>query len=311
MKTSIPRPFIKWVGGKSQIMDTLLDLAPDSFEEYFEPFAGGASIFWALLRQGCINAATISDLNKQLVIATATVMERLDSVIVLLKSPIFANNEKNYYAVRAWDREEDWRGWKEWISKRENWPMVTARFIFLNKLAFNGLWRENLKGQHNAPYCKDETAKVLDEKNLRSVSNALRKLGPGLKLGRAGFDFLALENFDLNAQHGVGICPTDFCYMDPPYVTTFTDYTSEGFNMRDFERLKDIIDELTETGVYVMLSMKDTPRVRKMFSKYRIVSLRTNCRINRDASKRKNGMSELVIMNYDEDSKILEVKVND
>lgn len=300
-KTSIPKPAYKWVGGKGQICDILYELAPKEFEMYFEPFAGGLAFFFKLVREGRISAALLSDLNPQLMITVSQLHINVEEVISLLKSPIFQNTEKNYYAVRAWDRTSNWQ---EWMNDKSNRSFVAARVIFLTKLSFNGLWRVNSKGQHNAPFCKDETKNIVDEKNLRAVSKALK----GIQIARAGFEYLGDLWEDENeswAMNGYAICPTDFVYFDPPYVQSWSDYTSEGWNMKDLENVSATLDLLTDRGTFGMVSMKDTPEVRELFAGYRIVALKTHCRINRDSSKRKDGMSELIIMNYDENDNIL------
>lgn len=287
-----PRPIVKWVGGKGQITNTLLELAPKTFEQYWEPFCGGGAFFFELIRAGRISAACLSDLNQQLMITVATVAERVSKVTMLLQSEIFENTETNYYAVRSWDRESEW---SDIVNDREYWPFVAARVIFLTKLAFNGLWRENKKGQHNAPYCKAPEKNIVDPTNLSAVSKSLK----GIVIGKANFEFLMWGNWQYLAEMCNPVCPTDFVYFDPPYPTSFTDYTADGFNMEELTKVRQMMDELTCLGTYVMLSMKDTPEVRKLFQGYLIVSITTDCRINSDATKRKNGMNELIILNYD------------
>lgn len=303
MSKAVPRPVYKWVGGKGQISDVLAELAPKNFEMYYEPFSGGAAFFFELLRQGRITAAAITDLNPQIMITLIQVKEDVEEVISLLQSPIFANTSENYYAVRHWDRRDNW---SEWVIEKKNWNYVAARVIFLTKLSFNGLWRENKSGQHNAPYCKNEKKNIVDEMNLRSVSEALQ----GITVGCAGHRWIAElweDELEIYAMHGYALCPTDFVYFDPPYVDSWSDYTSDGWNMSDLERVSATFDLLTDRGTFGMLSMKDTPEVRELFKGYRIIGIKTHCRINRDASKRKNGMSELIIMNYDENDNILPV----
>ena len=121
----------------------------------------------------------------------------------------------------------------------------------------------------------------------------------GIIIGQADFRYLMRDNWDYLDQSYNPICPTDFVYFDPPYPTSFTDYTADGFNMEDLAKVRQVMDELTSIGTFTMLSMKDILEVREMFQDYLIVSIKTNCRVNPDASKRKNGMSELIIINYD------------
>lgn len=292
-----PRAFVKWVGGKAQIVDVLCELAPSSFEQYWEPFSGGASMFFALVRRGRISAACLTDLNEQLMISTWTLVERVDDVIALLKSPIFENSEENYKSVRAWDRDPDW---PLILKDSDLWPFVTARVIYLTRLAWRGVWRENSKGYHNAPYWKAYAHKVnvLDERNLRAVSKVLK----GIQIGTASFEYLQTANWHFLAQIQNPPCPTDFFYFDPPYIERFTEYTSKGFDRDDLERLRVVTDDLTHLGAYVMISMADIPAVYEVFQGYLIYRIRTDCKINRDPKQRKNGMNEVIILNYDPDT---------
>ena len=300
MSSTTPRPVVKWVGGKAHISDLLLELSPKNFEQYWEPFCGGGSFFFRLIRAGKITAACLSDLNQQLMITVATVAKRFKEVIMLLESDIFENTESNYYSIRSWDREDEW---VDILNNEEFWAFIAARVIYLSKLCFNGLWRENKKGQHNSPYCHAPEKKVADLKNLKAVSKVLK----GIIIGQADFRYLMCANWDYLDQSYNPICPTDFVYFDPPYPTSFTDYTADGFNMEDLAKVRQVMDELTSIGTFTMLSMKDIPEVREMFQDYLIISIETNCSINADASKRKNGMSELIIVNYDlETSEILD-----
>lgn len=298
------RPAYKWVGGKTQLADVLSELAPSRFEVFYEPFCGGAAYFFKLLEDGKITSAILSDLNEQLIITLRIIRDMPDTVISLLESPMFTNTEKNYYAVRAWDRTENWQSW---IEDSQWHPFVAARLIYLTKLSFNGLWRVNKKGQHNAPYCKDESKNIVDESNIYAVSKALNEI----VIGQASYAWIAElweDELEIFAQHGFALCPTDFVYFDPPYVKSWSDYTSDGWNMSDLERVAATMDLLTNRGTYAMCSMKDTPEVRELFKGYRIVGVTTNCMINSDASNRKNGMSELIIMNYDENDNVISLR---
>lgn len=288
-----PRPFVKWVGSKRDIADMLYELAPNNFEQYWEPFAGGAAFFFKLAREEKIDAACLSDINEQLMITTYCIAERVDEVIELLNSDSFANDEELYYEIRAWDRTDEW---ETMLKDEEQWPLVAARTIYLTKLAWRGLWRVNKKGQHNAPYWKAYTDRknLFEEANLRAVSRALK----GIHLIKANFHYIQSENWNFLAQMYNPPCPNDFFYFDPPYVESFTDYTKDGFGIEELHRLRFIADSLTHLGCYVMISMADIEGIDVLFNGYHIIRFKTRCKTTN--SKK---MNEVVILNYDPDTK--------
>jgi len=304
---SVPRPLVKWVGGKGQIADTLSALAPPQFGHYFEPFFGGGALFFRLLAAGRVHGAYIGDLNPHLYRLYVAVVEDVEAVISLLRSPLFENSEENYYRVRAWDRHT---GWSQVMANRGLWPLVAARTIFLSKLAFNGLWRENRRGQHNAPYCKCPDKDIVDEVNLRAVSRALNALRRALVIAQAPYDWLDPHAAQLAYQYlgwnFTTVCPGDLCYLDPPYVKWFTGYSAQRWDLHALYGLREAIRRLTDVGAYVMLSQNDLPVTRELFEGLRMIPLKSHCRINRDGTRRRNAMSELVILNYDEEGQILQ-----
>jgi DNA adenine methylase len=293
------KPVIKWVGGKRQIEDVLYDLSPTNYEQYWEPFKGGLAMFFKHVREGRIDAAVVSDYNKQLPIMYSTLEKDPESIIALLESKEFENTKENYYKIRSWDRKENW---VEWMNDPENAPRVAARVIFLTKLSFNALWRENSKGQHNAPYCQDESKKTFDRDNLLAVSRELK----GINIGHASYEYLKKENWWKLAEQNMPPTPEDFFYFDPPYVDTFVGYTKKGFNFDNIKELKQITDDLSSIGAYTMMSHTDHPEIRELFKDYRIVQIKTHARINRDPKKRKHAMNEVIIMNYDENNNVLD-----
>lgn len=269
-----PRPFLKWVGGKGQLVSQLIERAPAQFSTYHEPFMGGGAFFFALYRAQRIEKAYLSDLNTELVDAYTAVRDQTDAVLARLAS--FRHTEKFFYALR----------------KRNPQRMIlvnrAARMIFLNKTCYNGLYRVNSKGRFNAPFGRYNKPKFRDPKNLYAVAEALADVS----LQNQSFDTI-LEN----AQQG------DFVYFDPPYVpltttANFTSYQRNGFGYDDQVRLRDVACELGQRGVKVMLSNSATDIVRDLYaSHFQINEVLARRAINSDPNKR-GKLREFIITNY-------------
>ncbi len=239
-----PQPFIKWVGGKRQLLPELLKRVPPKFSRYFEPFMGGAALFWALRPE----RATLGDLNPRLVKTYQAVRGSVDEVILRLRghARLHAKNaEHHYYAIR--DMQID--------SYPE--PAIAAWFIYLNKTCFNGLYRENRSGKFNTPIGSFKTPPTIcDEENLRACSEAL-----------AGHAAIVHQNFATTvAEAETG----DFVYFDPPYVPAsgtadFTAYTKAGFGPEQQRNLRDVARVLKMRGVHVLLSNNSVPEVHDLY----------------------------------------------
>lgn len=226
-----PKPFVKWVGGKRQLLKQFRDLGlypPELFDPatntYYEPFVGGGAVFFDLLPE----SAELSDLNKELVTTYNVIKDNIDELIASLKKHIY---DKEYYLeVRAKDINE--------LSDVE----VASRFIFLNRTGFNGLYRVNKKGQFNVPFGRYNNPVICDEENLRRVSKELQNVTIKHQ------DYKSVLK---SAQKG------DFIYFDPPYyplnrTSSFTAYTSETFLEKEQTELRDTFVELHKRGCYVM-----------------------------------------------------------
>ena len=218
-----PKPFVKWVGGKRQLLKQFRDLGlypPELFDPttntYYEPFVGGGAVFFDLLPE----RAELSDLNRELVITYNVIKNNIDELIFSLKQHIY---DKEYYLeVRAKNVNE--------LSDIE----VASRFIFLNRTGFNGLYRVNKKGQFNVPFGRYSNPVICDEENLRRVSRELQNVIIKHQ------DYTSVLK---NAQKG------DFIYFDPPYyplnrTSSFTAYTSESFLEKEQTELRDTFVEL-------------------------------------------------------------------
>lgn len=234
------RPFIKWAGGKRQLLDELTEGLPD-FENFHEPFLGGGAFFFKLSTLNLIKKAYLSDFNPELVNTYKVVKNDVEVLIEMLSSGKYKNKKECYYAIRA--------------EKSSDKIKRAARFIYLNKTAFNGLYRVNSKGDFNVPFGRYEDPMILDTQNLRLVHKALQK------------DGLACTDFEVvlkNAKKG------DLVYFDPPYVpvsktASFTAYRSDSFSEEDQERLFRVFKKLDTRGCHVMLSNSYTDFTAELY----------------------------------------------
>lgn len=274
-----PKPFVKWVGGKRQLLKQFRDLGlypPELFDPttntYYEPFVGGGAVFFDLLPE----RAELSDLNRELVITYNVIKNNIDELIFSLKQHIY---DKEYYLeVRAKNVNE--------LSDIE----VASRFIFLNRTGFNGLYRVNKKGQFNVPFGRYSNPVICDEENLRRVSKELQNVIIKHQ------DYTSVLK---NAQKG------DFIYFDPPYyplnrTSSFTAYTSESFLEKEQTELRDTFVELHKRGCYVMLSNSDTPFINDLYSEIdgaTIHKITAGRAINSKGSGR-GKITELLVTNY-------------
>lgn len=266
----LPRPPVKWAGGKGQLLAQFGPLFPrHRFSLYLEPFLGGGAVFFHLLP----GKAVLIDSNPELVNFYRVVRDSLPELVVDLAK--HKNEKEYYYRTRALDPET--------LSLVER----ASRFLYLNKTGYNGLWRVNQQGKHNVPFGRYKNPKILDEENLRLVSRTLKKAE------------IVLGDFSLVLEYAV---PGAFTYLDPPYnplsgTANFTSYTADSFGKDDQERLAEVFRELDVRGCMVMLSNSDTELVRGLYQGYdiRTVSARRaiNCRPDR-----RGPISELVIRNY-------------
>lgn len=276
-----PKPFIKWVGGKRQLLDQfrLMNLyPPEKFDplknNYFEPFVGGGAVFFDLMPE----KAYLSDLNKELVITYNVIKNNLNLLVKSLRK--HKNTKEHFLKIRS-----------KKIDKLTDIE-IASRFIYLNRTCFNGLYRVNSKGEFNVPFGQNKNPLICDEKNLEKVSKALQNV--------------EIKNEDYKnvlryAKKG------DFVYFDPPYypvskTSSFTAYTKKSFLEKEQIELRDTFVELTKRGCFVMLSNSDTPFINKIYSdiksrKIRISKVYANRAVNSKASGR-GKITEVLITNY-------------
>ena len=261
-------PFVKWAGGKRSIVPTIKEFLPASIETYHEPFVGGGAVFFAF--EDKIKTATLADLNEELVIAYRAILQKTDEVIGALEKHATNHNTKGYY-IRVRDKQ-----------KPRDPVGITARFLYLNKTCFNGLYRVNKSGKFNVPQGKYKNPKICDPVNLKNVAKVLEKAT--IRIG----------------QFDETITPTsgDFVYCDPPYDGTFAGYQAEGFEDADQERLKNMVDTWTKQDVSVMVSNSDTPFIRKLYKSYHIHSITAYRHISSNGDTR-GEKPEVLITNYE------------
>jgi DNA adenine methylase len=280
---SVPaRPFLKWAGGKGQLLPELTVRLPARFRRYHEPFVGGGALFFHLWNSGRLaGGAVLGDYNPELVECYEAVRDNAEELIELLIAlrPRFSDKEF-FYEIRAWDRRPEFR----------QRPKVerAARTIFLNRTCYNGLYRLNNKGQFNAPFGHYKNPLIVDPDNMRECSRALRNV----ELRRGDFaDVLETAR------------PGDFVYFDPPYVpisatASFTAYTGQGFAEAEQRRLAEVFQALAERGCYVMLSNSYTELARALYSGQPVhESILASRKINCDGRKR-GEIEELIVCSY-------------
>ncbi len=238
------RPFVKWAGGKGTLLGAIAERIPKdrTYHRYVEPFVGAGAMFFWIRRSFPDLSASIGDSNEDLIVAYGAVRDDVDGVIAKLETHAHLHSKEHYYAVRA----------KVPHGETER----AARFIYLNRTCYNGLYRVNRKGLFNVPMGRYDKPRILDRENILAVSTTLRDVE--LKSG----DFGALTD-----DCGAG----DLVYLDPPYVplsetSHFTSYTRDGFGRPEQERLAKTFEAAVARGASVILSNSDTALVRELYS---------------------------------------------
>ena len=271
------KPFVKWAGGKRQIIKELTKLAPLEYSTYYEPFVGGGALLFKLQPK----AFSINDSNEEL-ICVYKCLEN-NELFELLKKELLKHEENHseeyYYQVREMDKLEGFN----------NLPIYVraGRMIYLNKACFNGLYRVNSKNEFNVPFGKKEKVNTYDGQNLGIIHSFLN------------FNDIKIMNVDFeeavkDAKKG------DFIYFDPPYDSdthTFNSYTEEGFGKKDHIRLANTFKELDKKGCYVMLSNHNTELVNELYKDFNIHIIEAKRNINANGKKR-GKVEEVIITNY-------------
>lgn len=267
--------FIKWAGGKKQLIEQFKPLFPKEAERYFEPFVGGGAIAFYIIQKNHLKEIYLSDINEELINCYEVIRDNVEELISKLKYHRENHNSEYYYALRELT--------PELLSNVER----ASIFIYLNKTCFNGLYRVNSKGKFNVPMGKYKNPSIFQEEDLREISKILSKV----KILKMNF-----ENVLDYAKSG------DFIYFDPPYYPikkgqSFTTYTKYNFLEDEQKRLADVFRELDKRGCKVMLSNSDTGFIKSLYEGFNINIVKANRMINSDATKR-GPINEVVITNY-------------
>jgi DNA adenine methylase len=267
------RPFMKWAGGKRQLLPELLKRTPRNFTRYVEPFVGGGALFFAL-QPSC---AYLSDINDELINVYRMVRDHPEDLISELAT--YHYEKEFFYKVRDLDRQSNFA----------EMPALqrAARTIYLNRTCFNGLYRVNASGYFNTPFGRYQDPTIVDPDNMRLCSELLQNA----TIEAATFDTLETK-----------VMPEDFIYFDPPYVplsetSSFTTYAKGGFGNEMQQALAELCVRLNQRGIRFMLSNSDTALVRDLYTDFKIEEVSASRSINSQAQKR-GALIELLVTNY-------------
>ena len=277
MSNSSVAPFVKWAGGKRQLLPQIKERMPEKYNSYFEPFVGGGAVIFELLPTN----ALINDINKALINAYRQICNAPEAFLAAVKQldeAMWEDGKKYYYSLREHYNDK--------LMKAEYDVELAALFVFINKHCFNGLYRVNGKGLFNVPYNNSRRTSV-DESIIMEVSRYLQ----GITIMDGDFE---------EACEGAG--QGDFVFIDSPYAplnpTSFESYTKEGLDIESHRRLSNLFDKLTNRGCYCMLTNHNTELINELYSGkgYRRDVVSVKRMINSDASKRVG--EEIIICNY-------------
>ena len=277
MSNSSIAPFVKWAGGKRQLIPQIRERMPKQFNNYYEPFVGGGAVIFELLPEN----AVINDINRALINAYQMICEHPQEFLQEIKrldAEMWEDGKEYYYSMREHYNDK--------LMKEEFDVELAAMFVFINKHCFNGLYRVNGKGLFNVPYNNSRRSSV-DEQSIMEISEYLRNV--------------TIISGDFEAAcEGAGA--GDFVFIDSPYAplnpTTFESYTKEGFDIESHRRLANLFDELTTRGCYCMLTNHNTELINELYGNkgYTIDVVNVKRLINSDASNRVG--EEVIICNY-------------
>ena len=271
------KPFVKWAGGKGQLLDKFGEVFPEEFNTYYEPMVGAGAVFFELNPE----KAVINDINEDLIKTYGIVRDEVNDLIEILKEFEKLHDKEFYYQKRGEFN----------LIKKENNPDydldLAARFIYLNRTCFNGLYRVNSSGEFNVPMGSYKNPTICNEELLRVVSDRLQDTE--IMCG----DFKA-------AVESAG--KDDLIYFDPPYdpvskTSNFTEYTNGGFGDEDQKRLAKTFKKLSDRGVRVALSNSDTDFIRRLYKDFKIQKVKASRSIN-CKSKGRGDVDELIVTNF-------------
>lgn len=277
MSNSNIAPFVKWAGGKRQLIPQIRERMPEQFNNYYEPFVGGGAVIFELLPEN----AVINDINRALINAYQMICDHPQEFlqeINRLDAEMWEDGKEYYYSLREHYNDK--------LMKDEFDVELAALFVFINKHCFNGLYRVNGKGLFNVPYNNSRRSSV-DEQSIMEISEYLRNVT------------IISGDFEAACE---GASTGDFVFIDSPYAplnpTSFESYTKEGFDIESHRRLANLFDELTARGCYCMLTNHNTELINELYGNkgYTIDVVSVKRMINSDASNRVG--EEVIICNY-------------
>ena len=264
------QPFIKWVGGKRQLLDKIKESLPDSYNHYYEPFIGGGAVLFGIAPEN----ATINDINTELIHTYKTIKQYPYELLEQITKLDSENCDKNLYLQNR-------NRYNQKITNKEYDIELAALFIWINKHCFNGVYRVNSKGLFNVPYNGAGNIQTVHSENLLEISNYLQKVNI------LNQDF---ESIFESTQKG------DFIFFDSPYDNSFTDYSKSGFDKEDHERLAELFKRLHAKGCYCMLTNHNTDLIRELYKDFFIEEINVKRFINRNGDGRQG--VEIIIKNY-------------
>lgn len=277
-KNKLVSPFVKWVGGKRQLINSIMEAMPKNIRNYtyVEPFIGGGAMLFHIQPKNAI----INDFNSELINAYNVVKENLDELILDLKK--HKNESEYFYNIRSLDRSDNFAK----IGKIQR----ASRLIYLNKTCYNGLYRVNNAGEFNSPFGRYKNPNIVNEPVLRAVSLYLNS--NNIQIANTDYEDI-LKGLDRNS----------FVYLDPPYhpiseSSNFTGYVQGGWNIFDQARLREACDDLTKRGVKFLLSNSASGFIKDQYRNYDISIVKANRSINADAERR-GEVDEFLIRNYE------------
>lgn len=277
-KNRLVSPFVKWVGGKRQLLPDIIKHLPKNFNKlhYFEPFVGGGAVLFHIQPK----SAYINDFNSELINVYKVVKNNVSDLIADLRK--HENTQDYFYKLRGLDRSADYKNLTE--------VQRASRIIYLNKTCFNGLYRVNNAGEFNSPFGRYKNPNIVNEPTLKAVSKYLNT--NDIKMFNSDYKEV-LEFTDINS----------FVYIDPPYhpiseSSNFTGYIKGGWSEIDQERLKSECDELNKKGVKFLLSNSACEFILQLYKDYNLVKVKANRNINSVGDKR-GEVDEVLISNYD------------
>ena len=274
-----PGPFLKWVGGKTQLLSQFQPLFPATFRRYYEPFVGSGAVFFHLQPED----AVLSDLNPHVIAVYQQLQGNIDALVAQLY-----DIQTTYHALPKQQQEQAYYQARARYNALPSASLEKAALlIFLNKTGYNGLYRESKQGGYNVPFGRYDNPALFDEANLRAVSQALQHV--------------VLLNTDFSsvvetAQEG------DLVYFDPPYVpltktSSFTGYTKGEFSFKQQVKLAEVVRQITLKGVFVMLSNSDSGAIRELYKDLYIHEVQASRAVNSKAALR-GKITEVVVTNY-------------